>query len=242
MLVAIQSVSLLVCQSFGGVSREVLWPTKGLVSGQAWKMLIIGLTGGICSGKSTIARLLRDSYNLPLIDADLLGHNAYAKGTDCYNKLRDTFGDQIINSDTGEVDRKMLGSIVFSSAEQMAKLNEIVWPEIRALIISALDLHRQSQTELVVLEAAVMIEAGWQDLVDSLWVVAVSSEVATQRLIKRNNLSVDQAKSRVAAQMGVEERVRHADMVIWNEDEGETSLEALRLKVAEMLHHVKSKR
>ena len=177
-------------------------------------MRIIGVTGGICSGKSTVTRVLA-SLGVSVLDADKLGHRAYEKGSDCFQKLVEHFGTKIIGSD-GEINRQLLGSIVFSDISKMNELKTIVWPEIRRLIIEELKVLENQGIENVVLEAAVMIEAGWQDLVSTLWVVSVDRETAKTRLMARNSLSESDALKRIDSQISNEERCKYASVVIDN--------------------------
>ncbi len=178
---------------------------------------IIGLTGGICSGKSTISHIL-ESCGAVVLDADKLGHAAYLPDTSCYLKLVENFGNTIVSSD-GNINRAALGAIVFSSPDKMKELQNIVWPEIRSMIESNLADRRAEGAKAVVIEAAIMIEAGWQDLVTSMWVVKVCEETAKKRLMRRNGLSEEDSLKRIHTQMSNEQRAQHADLVIDN-DEG----------------------
>lgn len=188
---------------------------------------MIGITGGICSGKSTVTRVLKDA-GVHILDADKLGHKAYEPGTSCFNKLVQHFGESIVD-EKKEIDRRVLGSIVFSDPSKMQELQSIVWPEIRGLIISNLDELKAQDVRTVALEAAVMIEAGWYDLVSTLWVVTVKRDVALKRLMARNGLSEEEALKRIDAQISNEERCDHADLVIDNSNDN--SMEALEEKV-----------
>lgn len=180
----------------------------------AVKMYVIGVTGGICAGKSTLVRVLHD-LGATIIDADKLGHKAYERNTRCYTDMVAYFGDRIID-ENGDINRRELGSIVFSDPAQMERLQSFVWPEIRKLIESELRRLESEGQEVVVLEAAVMIEAGWQDLVSCLWVINVDREVALRRLMTRNNLNEEDARRRINAQLTNEERSVHANLVINN--------------------------
>lgn len=186
-------------------------------------MLVIGLTGGICAGKSTVARVLQD-LGATVLDADKLGHKAYEPSTPCFKKLVAHFGSRIVN-ENGEVNRKVLGSIVFSEPKEMACLQSIVWPEIGEMLLAALQKFESEGITVVVLEAAVMIEAAWQNLVSCLWVVNVDKAVALQRLMVRNNLTEEEASKRVNSQLSNEERNIHADLVIDNSKDSIADLE-----------------
>jgi phosphopantetheine adenylyltransferase/dephospho-CoA kinase len=178
-------------------------------------MFVIGLTGGICSGKSTVTQILQSKYDVLVIDADKLGHEAYEPGTECMQQLVAHFGDQIVTSD-GNIDRRILGGRVFNDKTKMSELQSIVWPHICLKIVSRLEAAKAANVKLVAVEAAVMIEAGWQDLVDSLWVIVVEPEVSVQRLMLRNNLTAEEAQKRVDAQLSNAERSSYATVIIDN--------------------------
>jgi phosphopantetheine adenylyltransferase/dephospho-CoA kinase len=198
--------------------------------------VFVGLTGGICSGKSTISKILKDR-GIPIVDADQLGHKAYAPGTSCFQKLVDNFGSSIVAED-GSINRRALGAIVFSEKSKMQELNAIVWPEIRQLIIEEIDTFRKetSNVPIVVVEAAIMIEAKWYDLFDQVWVVVTDESTAIQRLISRNSLTEEQARQRLAAQTSNDDRIQHANSVISNDSA--TTVEALTTTVNELLSSI----
>ena len=177
-------------------------------------MRVIGLTGGIAAGKSTVADALRDAGAV-VIDADKVGHQAYAPGTETHAALVDAFGQQIIASD-GTIDRRTLGAIVFADPEQRVRLQAIVWPRMKEMLREQLAALAAAGTEVAVVEAAVLIEADWLDLVDEVWVVQVPEEVAMQRLMARNGLSAQEAQARIRAQLSNAERARYAHVVIDN--------------------------
>ena len=141
--------------------------------------MIIGLTGGIASGKSTVARALgaRGAY---VIDADKLGHSAYVKGTAAFDLVVATFGNDVVGDD-GEVDRRKLGGKVFGNENALKQLTDIVWPAIRIMAENEIAEALQAEpARVVVLEAAVLIEAGWLDLADEIWVTVVEPSIARQ--------------------------------------------------------------
>lgn len=187
----------------------------------------IGLTGGIASGKSVISSLLAERGAL-IVDADRLGHESYRAGTETFRRVVETFGRDIVGAD-GEIDRKRLGAKVFGDAGARKRLEAIVWPAIREMARERIEEARRQGVPVVVLEAAVLIEAGWQDLVDEVWVAEVEPETAIERLASRNGLSREQAEARLRAQLSNEERRRHADVVIENNG----TLDDLRRRVDE---------
>ena len=182
-------------------------------------MRVIGITGGVASGKTTVSNILGE-LGAHIINADKIGHLAYEQGTSCYKNIVGHFGTTVV-AENGDIDRRKLGAIVFSDSSKMAALNEIVWPEIRVLLISELDqINSESRSgglvPIVALEAAVMIEAGWFDLVSDLWVVHVDREVAKNFLIARNSLSSEEALKRIDCQISNDERCKHASKILYN--------------------------
>lgn len=177
--------------------------------------MVIGLTGGIASGKSTAARYLA-SLGARVIDADALGHRAYEPDTDAYRAVLAAFGKDVRGAG-GQLDRRALGSKVFGDPAAMKRLTDIVWPEIRRLadLEIATALRGDAET-IVVLEAAVLLEAGWQDAVDETWVVSIEPDVAVQRAMARDGLDESAVQARIDAQLSNAERAAHADVVVDN--------------------------
>lgn len=186
----------------------------------------IGLTGGIASGKSTAARYLAQ-LGAHVIDADRLGHQVYEPGTPGFHRVVDTFGSDVVGAD-GRIDRKVLGSKVFGQPERLKALTDIVWPEIRRLAEAEIaDVQGADANRIVVLEAAVLFEAGWQDAVDEVWAVVVPPDVAVARATARDGLSPEDVQRRIDAQMSNDERRQRADVVIDNSGDTETLLALL---------------
>ena len=177
-------------------------------------MKIIGLTGGIGSGKSEIAGTLLD-LGVLVISADQVSHEVYRKGSDGWDDLVGAFGDQIIGLD-GEIDRDKLSSIVFSNPNDLSKLNSLIHPRTRALIANRLDEARNAGETAVVIEAAVLLEAGWDDLVDEIWVSRVSEDQVVSRVVESRGLDASAVRARIMAQMSQKERENRADVVIDN--------------------------
>ena len=189
-------------------------------------MITIGLTGGMASGKSTAAQRLQ-SLGAHVIDADSLGHRAYAPGTPGFTKVVDAFGEAVLAAD-GTVDRRRLGGKVFGNPAELKKLTDVVWPEIRRLADAEITVQRAANPDgAVVLEAAVMVEAGWRHGLDEIWVVVVEPDCAIERAVARGGLNADEARARLSAQTNNEERCRHADVVLDNSG----SLEHLHTQV-----------
>ena len=178
-------------------------------------MKVICLTGGIASGKSTASRFLEEK-GAAIIDADKLGHRVYETGTQGFLKVVEAFGDDIVGEDN-HIDRKALGAKVFGDPDGLKKLTDIVWPEIRRLAELEIDsLKILDPDGVVVLEAAVLFEAGWEDIGDEVWVAVADQEVAISRAMERDGLEREAVEKRIEAQLGNEERISKADVVIEN--------------------------
>ena len=176
--------------------------------------VIIGLTGGIASGKSVVSGMLAERGAL-VIDADKVGHEAYAPGGGCFRDVVAAFGSDIVAAD-GQIDRRALGGKVFGNPEERKRLEGIVWPWMRETMRKRFDDLRAESVPFVVLEAAVLLEADWTPLVDQVWVVIVAPEIARARIIERNGYTAEQADQRISAQLTNDERVRQAQVVIDN--------------------------
>ncbi|MQC19384.1 MAG: dephospho-CoA kinase [Chloroflexi bacterium] len=180
-------------------------------------MITLGLTGGIASGKSTVAESLK-SLGAVIIDADRLGHRVYEPGSPGFQKVVNAFGHDVVSTD-GSINRRVLGGKVFGDPEQMERLTDISWPEIRRMAGEEVAAHRLRDPEaIIVLEAAVLLEASWQDLVDEVWVVTTTVQSAINRLRERSGMAEDAARARIDSQLSNSERLEHADVRIQNTD------------------------
>ena len=189
--------------------------------------MIIGLTGGIASGKSTVASTL-GTWGAYVIDADKLGHNAYISGTQAFTDVVTAFGDDIIGAD-GEVDRRSLGGKVFGNPERLKKLTDIVWPAImRTAEQEIASAKAENLNRVVVLEAAVLIEADWLSLVDHVWVTVVEPSVAIERASARDGVDAAAVQARIDAQLSNDERIAKAHDVIHNSGDQDHLIEQLR--------------
>ena len=173
----------------------------------------VGLTGNIASGKSMIASVLLE-HGAAVLDADLVGKRVLAEDIDgALQRVRSAFGDAVF--DGNELNRRRLGNMVFGDRVLLAKRNSITIPVMTRLINSEMSLLRRGH-RVIVLDAASLIEAGWQKMGDEIWVVRASKEDQLQRLMTRDRLSFGEATNRIEAQMPLEEKLRYADVVIDN--------------------------
>ena len=175
-------------------------------------MLVIGLTGGIGSGKTTVSGFLEE-LGAEVIDADKVGHVTYLPDMPAWRDLIDTWGEDLLQPNR-EIDRKKLGAIVFSDPANLEKLNSIVHPRMRDIMNDRIEAFRGEGKRVVVVDAAILIEAKWTSLVDEVWVTDAPEDVVVQRVMARNGWEEEQVRSRMASQMPAEERQSYADVVI----------------------------
>ncbi len=186
----------------------------------------VGLTGGIGSGKSTVAALLEE-HGAAVIHADLVGHEIYRPHTEGWRRVVAAFGESILAPDGG-VDRKQLGALVFADPQALKRLNAIVHPLMFDDIKQRIAAHRAAQARRpLVLEAAILIEADWLPLVDEVWVVSAGREAVVDRLVAQRGLSAAQIGARIDTQLTDAQRRAFAHRVIENTG----SVEALRDRV-----------
>ena len=178
--------------------------------------ILVGLTGGIASGKSTIIEYL-NKKGYSTINADKLGHKVLEQESAGYQKVLKTFGNIILNPN-GSINRQELGRIVFGDSEKLKKLNEISHPAIADLIK---DEYKKSVLVsidgIVFLEAALLIETNWHKFCGQTWVVLLDSEVAAKRLQLRDGLNKKEAETRIKIQITPEARISKADVIIKND-------------------------
>ena len=177
-------------------------------------MLVIGLTGGIGTGKSAVALMLQE-LGADLIDADKVGHEAYQVNSEPWQAVVDAFGKGILGPD-GDIDRKKLGSVVFSDPSELDRLNAIMHPRMASMVKNKIESLEENGSNVVVLEAAVLLEAGWDSLVDEVWTVTAPVDLVLERLNARNGMTYDEASRRIAAQMSVEDRLKSSQAEINN--------------------------
>jgi len=192
------------------------------------EMIVIGVTGNFGSGKSTVCRVLA-GLGSAVIDADRLAHEAYRPHSQTWQEVIDAFGRDILGPG-GEVDRRKLGQIVFSHPVALAQLNRIVHPETYRLARQTIEDFRLRGATAVALEATLLIEAGWTDLVDRVWLVVASTATAIRRLRGKHGIEHDQILARLESQMSAEQKAEHADDTIYNDG----SLAELESRVTEL--------
>lgn len=191
---------------------------------------VIGLTGGIGTGKSTVSELLA-VHGFKIVDADIAAREAVEKGSEGLEQVRQVFGDEAID-ENGEMNRRYVGEIVFNDDKMREKLNQIIHPIVRDL------MERQKEAYLkegfnVIMDIPLLFENNLQDTVDETWLVYASESIQVERLMERNDLTQEEAKARVYSQISIDKKRRMADRVIDNRGtllELKQNLEALLME------------
>jgi len=196
-------------------------------------MLIIGITGNFGTGKTTVSKMLAE-LGAVTISADELGHEFLQPNTQTYTKILAAFGKSILKPD-GEIDRSKLGRLVFADAAALKKLNQIMHPRIYEIVRQKITEESQkSGVQVVVIEAALLIEAGWIPLLDQLWVTIAPEATIVRRLKSSRGLSEEQVLARLHTQMPQEEKAKQANVVI----DTDCPIDELRSKVSELWHRL----
>ncbi|MBY0146611.1 dephospho-CoA kinase [Neobacillus niacini] len=176
--------------------------------------LVIGLTGGIASGKSTVSNMLKEMA-VTVIDADVEARLAVEKGEPAYQEILAGFGDDIVLP-SGDIDRVKLGSIIFHNAEKRQLLNGIVHPEVRRRMNSQVEAAKERGEQVIVLDIPLLFESKLTHMVEKTILVYVDRDIQLKRLMERNNLSLEEAEARIKSQMPLSDKVPLADAVINN--------------------------
>ena len=193
------------------------------------KLLTIGLTGGIGSGKSTVTQILA-GLGAPVLDADKVGHAIYEPGGPAYQDLIDAFGEAILAPDR-TVDRRRLGPIVFADPAALKRLNSIMHPKMFTRMGEMVAAMREAgEHNPIAIEAAILIEANWQPLFDEIWLVVASRERVIERVERDRGMKPEQTEARIRAQLSDQERRRYATRVIENNG----TIDDLRATVARL--------
>ncbi|NLK21676.1 MAG: dephospho-CoA kinase [Epulopiscium sp.] len=192
-------------------------------------MKVIGLTGGSGSGKSTISMLLKEMTKTYIIDADKIGHKIILKGQEAYYLIIRSFDRTILKED-GEINRRKLGEIVFSNKLFLNILNQITHPKIKEEIIKEINQVKKTPDfyDYIIIDAALLIESGLYELTDEIWAVYADVETRIQRIMLRDGLNRNDAKTRIHSQMPWKEMKKYADRIIDNGKDRELTKKQLR--------------
>jgi dephospho-CoA kinase len=188
--------------------------------------LVIGLTGSIASGKSTVSSMLKELH-LPIIDADQIARDVVEPGEDTLKEIVSAFGEDILYPD-GTLNRKKLGSIIFSNNEKRKMLNSIVHPAVRKRMLEQKETYLKDGESCVVMDIPLLFESKLTHMVDKILVVFVDEHVQLERLMERDNSTKEEASERIQSQIPVKEKVKQADAIIDNNGTKEESYKQLR--------------
>lgn len=175
-------------------------------------LYVIGLTGISGSGKSSVAERLK-GLGAYIINCDQLGHRAYSPGAPAYEPVVQAFGTGILHQD-GIINRKILGSRVFGNKEQLKMLTDIMWPVITMLAQEEMEIAMSEGKHVCVIEAAMLLEAGWQNMVHEVWTIIIPETEAIRRIMERDGLSEAAAQSRLQSQMSGQQLVDQSHVVL----------------------------
>ncbi len=175
---------------------------------------VLGLTGGIASGKSTVAKMFEEA-NVPLIDTDVISKEVMKKGNEAYYEIIKHFGAEILHSDK-EINRKELGKIIFTDDHSRELLNSIIHPKVREIVLAEIRKHRELGTKWIVLDVPLLFETHFDQYTDINIVVFVEEEDQIERLMSRDNISKKYAIDKISSQMTLAEKIKKADFVIDN--------------------------
>lgn len=193
--------------------------------------MIIGLTGSIASGKSTVSAMLRKK-GFPIVDADEIARLVVEPGSPVLLEISRQFGEDIVNED-GSLNREKLGGLIFGNDEERQKLNGIIHPAIRQEMLRQKDEWLSKGANTVIMDIPLLFESKLQSFVDKIIVVSVSPEIQKERLIARNVLSQEEANARIRSQLPMEIKEQGADAVLFNDGTQEETVKQLECVLLE---------
>lgn len=193
--------------------------------------MIIGLTGSIASGKSTVSNMLK-VLGYPIIDADIVARIVVEKGTETLEMITEVFGQQVIAED-GSLNREKLGGIIFSDPSKRKTLNDIIHPAIRAEMLRQKEQLLKEGYPTIIMDIPLLFESKLQSYVEKILVVTVTEEMQLERLMARNNFTLEEAKARIQSQLPLSIKEKEADAVIYNNGTLESTEQQLKKILSE---------
>ena len=178
-------------------------------------MKIVGLTGGISSGKSTVSSYLKQ-LKIPVIDADEVARKVVEPNSQGAREIRKTFGSDVFEED-GSLNRQKLGSLIFSNAENRQKLDDLLQPLIKIMILDEIEEYRQKGENMIVLDLPLLFEKQYEELCEDIIVVYIPKELQLERLMRRNQYTKQEALSRIDSQLSIEEKRKRATVLLDNQ-------------------------
>lgn len=192
----------------------------------------LGITGGVGSGKSLVLEYLEEAYHAAVFQADLIAHEVQLPGEKCHEQIVDYFGKEILLVD-GRIDRRKLGNVVFSDAEKLLRLNAIVHPAVNRRILELIEDEAAKGTELFILEAALLTEKIYREMLDEIWYIHVGESVRRNRLKRARGYTDEKIDAIFLSQPSEEEFRRFCNREIENGGDFEETKRVLNLKLAE---------
>lgn len=190
------------------------------------KMKIIGITGGVGAGKSTVLSYLEEKLGAFVVQADLAGHKVMEPGERCYAPVIELFGKDVIKEDK-TIDRKRISDVVFSKKELLEKLNRIIHPAVKEYIMEQLERERLQGRELCVVEAALLLEEHYEEFCDQVWYIHADQEIRIERLMQSRGYTRQKAENIISNQASEEFFRTHADYVIENNEDLEKTYQEI---------------
>ncbi len=191
------------------------------------KQRIIGLTGGIATGKTTVANYLANAYNLPILDADIYAREAVAVNSPLLAQIVKRYGEKILLAD-GSLNRQKLGDIIFNNQQERLWIDNLIHPYVGDRLSREI---KEISVQTLVLVVPLLFEAGMTDLVTEIWVVSCSQQQQLERLMQRNQLTLEQAQARISSQMPLKEKKKKADIVLDNNSNIEKVLQQVDVAI-----------
>ena len=185
-------------------------------------MKIIGITGGIGTGKSLVLSILKTKYDAYIVEADKVAHILMKKGEPAYIEIVNAFGNSVLDKETGELDRASLGSLVMNDKEKLNVLNSIVHPLVKDYILSDIEKKRKEDITYYVIEAALLIQDGYKQICDEIWAIITDKDIRIERLKKNRNYTIEKADGFIKNQPSDDFFIDNSDRIIYNNtDEGD---------------------
>lgn len=178
-------------------------------------MKIVGLTGGISSGKSTVSSYLKQ-LKIPVIDADEVARKVVEPNSQGAREIRKTFGSDVFEED-GSLNRQKLGALIFSNTENRQKLDDLLQPLIKIMILDEIEAYRQKEENMIVLDLPLLFEKQYEELCEEIIVVYIPRELQLERLMRRNQYTKQEALSRIDSQLSIEEKRKRATVLLDNQ-------------------------
>lgn len=199
-------------------------------SKEVQRMKVIGVTGGVGAGKSEILGFIAANWNATVVEADEVGYLVMRPGSSCFAPIVELFGPGIIRED-GTLDRTEISRKVFDDKSLLEKLNAIVHPAVKKYILKAIQREKENETDIFIVEAALLIEDKYDEICDELWYIYADEDTRTERLAQNRGYSLEKIKSIFANQLSEDEFSEHCDVEIDNSGDFEDTKEQIRQRL-----------